>query len=289
VFVGMRFSGHLHTPSVRDVLLHLLLVFNWGTPAEFLSINIAMWTLAIEAQFYVLLPITASVAKRFFPGPGRSGAFVVGLAFVLTGWLSRSLEYLSTSPGDLRFRLPFSFLDLFAMGIFVAYAELAHGSWLRERAWLRPIALPCALALLFGPNTWLVAAGGADWLLPPTLTLAWLYPTCVCAGFALILLLVITRARDDVTVLTSAPLVFVGRISYSMYLFHVGVGYFLATRLPPALAHWLGSHPPLYALAQLGPVIFVSYLAFQFIELPPLRWIERFSLRAREQKRLTPS
>jgi len=289
VFVGMRFVGHLHMPSARDVFLHLVLLFNWGTPAEFLSINIAMWTLAIEAQFYVILPIAALVAKRFAPAPSRAAVVAIGLAFLLVGWLSRALEYSATLPGELRFRLPFSYLDLFAMGIFAAYLELAHGASVRARAGLRGALLLCALALLFGINAWLVAAGGGDWLSPPTLPLAWLYPTAVCAGFALILLLVVTRTRDEVPILTSAPLVFIGQISYSMYLFHVGVGYFLLTRLPPRFGLCLGSHPPIYALAQLGPVIAVSYLVYRAVELPSLRWIERFSLRGREQKQLTLS
>ena len=289
VFVAMRFSGHLHVPTLRDVLLHLLLVFNWGTPAEFLSINIAMWTLAIEAQFYVILPIASVVAKRFARSSERLGAFWVGCSMVLIGWVSRSVEYSMTLSGSLRFRLPFSFLDLFAMGIFVAYLELTHASFLRSRAPLRGLLSLFAVVLLFGSNAWLVLAGGGDWLSPPTFALAFLYPTLVCAGFALILLLVVTRSHDNVAVLTAPPLVFVGQISYSMYLFHVGVGYFLLTRLPRSMGLWLGSRPLLYALAQLGPVVVVSYLVYRAIELPSLRWIERFELRAREQKQIRPS
>lgn len=289
VFVCMRFAGHLHIPSLRDVLLHLMLVFNWGTPAEFLSINIVMWTLAIEAQFYVLLPIAALLARRAASGGSRRACVWLVVAFVLTGWSSRALEYSFSLPGELRFRLPFSFLDLFAMGILVAHLELTHASLLRGRTFLRGTLLACAFAALFGVNAWLLAAGGGDWLSPPSLVLAWLYPTVVCAGFGLILLLVVTRTHSAVPVLTGAPLVFVGQISYSMYLFHVGVGYFLLTRLPPRIGLWLGAHPPIYALAQLGPVIFVSYLVYRAVELPSLRWIERFSLRSREQKPLTLS
>jgi peptidoglycan/LPS O-acetylase OafA/YrhL len=288
-FTAMRFAGHLHTPTFRDVLLHLLLVFNWGTPVEFFSINVAMWTLAIEAQFYLILPIAAGLAKRLAARRGGTGALMVGLSFVIVGWVSRSLEYSATLSGQVRFRLPFSFLDLFAMGMLVAYLELTQASFLRRRMLLRGGLLVCAGALLFGTNYWLLAAGGSDWLSPPTLALACLYPTLICASFALILLGVLTRNRYRVAVLTSAPLVFVGQISYSMYLFHVGVGYFLLTRLPPDLAQWLGSHLPVYALVQLGPVLVVSYLAYRVVERPSLRWVESFSLRAREQKQPTLS
>ena len=286
VFVAMRFAGHLHTPSLEDILLHALLVFNWGAPAGFLAINIAMWTLAIEAQFYVILPIAAGLAKRLAPAGGRAGPLIVAFAFVIIGVVSRGIEYSTTLPGALRFRLPFSFLDLFAMGMFVAYLELSQAPFLRGRLPLRGGMLLCAAALLFGSNRWLVVAGGSDWLSPPSLALACLYPMLICAAFALILLALLTRNRYAVAVLTSEPLVFIGRISYSMYLFHIGVGYFLLTRLPRGLGLWLGAHPPVYAIVQLGPVLVVSYLAYRAVELPSLRWVESFSLRQREQKQI---
>jgi peptidoglycan/LPS O-acetylase OafA/YrhL len=289
VFIAMRFAGHLHAPSHGDMLRHALLIFNWGKPAEFFTINIVMWTLAIEAQFYVILPIAAALAYTLGPGRGRLGALLLVLAFVVVGLVSRGLEYSMTRVGDVRFRLPFSFLDLFAMGIFAAYLELTQATFLRQRLTLRATLVLCALALLFASNHWLVAAGGSDWLTPPRLAIVCLYPIGICAAFALIVLGLRTRARYEVPVLTSAPLTFVGRISYSMYLYHVGVGYFLLTRLPPGPGLWLGSHPKVYALAQLGPVIIVSYLAYLAIELPSLRWVERFSLRARERKHLTSS
>lgn len=284
VFIAMRFVGRLHAPTSTDVALHLLLIFNWGDAAQFLAINIAMWTLAIEAQFYVLLPLTAVLSKKLMPARGRAGVLLACLAFVLAGWVSRGLEYHSSLPGQLRFRLPFSYLDLFAMGMLVGYLELTQMAFFRARPRLRTAQVVGAVALLLAANYWLIADGGADWLSPPTLALALFYPTLVCAAFALVLLAVITRQRTRVPVLTSIPLVFVGQISYSMYLFHVGVGYFILTRLPPAWGGWLGQHPPVYALAQLGPVLLVSYLVYCAVERPSLRWLERFSLRAREQE-----
>ncbi len=284
VFVAMRLAARLHPPTFGDVLLHALLIFNWGEPAQFLAINIVMWTLAIEVQFYVILPAAAAIARKLAPGGGRVAALLIPLAFVMVGLVSRGTEYVSTSPGGSRFRLPFSFLDLFAMGIFVAYLDLTQASFLRARLRLRQLLALFAAAVLFGTNYWLVTAGGGDWLSPPTLALCCLYPAFVCMGFALILLVVVTRTRSSVAFLTSPPLTFVGRISYSIYLFHVGVGYFLLTRLPRGLGDWLGSRPPIYALAQLAPVLVVSYLVYRAVELPSLRWVESFSLRAREQK-----
>lgn len=289
VFVIMRVAGHLHTPTLSAVLLHVLLIFNWGLPEHFHAINIVMWTLAIEVQFYVLLPIAASVARRVRPDRGRLAVIVVCVAFVLIGVLSRALEYSTTTPDVPRFRLPFSFLDLFAMGMFTGYLELTRKAGLQRAVWLRGVFLLGGLSLLFGTNYWFLENGGSDWLSPPSLLVACLYPPLVCAGFALVLLSVLTRVSARVPLLTSAPLVFLGQISYSMYLFHVGVGYFLLTRLPRDWGQWLGSRPPVYALVQLGPVVLVSYLVYRAVELPSLRWVERFSLRSRQQSQASHS
>jgi peptidoglycan/LPS O-acetylase OafA/YrhL len=277
VFIAMRFAGHLRSPSAGDLLRHVLLVFNWGPRAEFFTINIVVWTLVIEAQFYVILPIALALAKRLGQGRGHLGAWLVVVLFVTIGLLSRGLEYRATVGGEVRFRLPFSFLDLFAMGILAAYLELTHGAFLRQRWPLRATLLLSGFVLFFATNHWFVAAGGIDWLTAPTLTLVSLYPLGICAAFALILLAVRTRVSYPIAILTARPLVFIGQISYSIYLYHVGVGYLLLTRLPHRAGHWLGAHPLAYALAQFGPVLIFSYLAYRAIELPSLRWIEGLS------------
>jgi len=162
--------------------------------------------------------------------------------------------------------------------------ELTQATFLRRRLVLRTTLLLSAVALLLASNRWLVLAGGGDWLAAPTLALACLYPIGICVAFGLIVLCVRTRANYRVALLTAPPLIFIGRISYSMYLYHVGVGYLILTRLPPDSSIWLGSHPKIYALVQLGPVLVVSYLAYRAVERPSLRWLERFSLNAREPK-----
>jgi peptidoglycan/LPS O-acetylase OafA/YrhL len=287
VFIAMRFARHLHAPTHGDIARHALLIFNWGEPAEFNTINIVMWTLAIEAQFYVILPLAAALASSLGRDRGRLGAPLIVLVFVIIGLVSRGLEYSTTRFGEVRFRLPFSFLDLFAMGIFAAYLELTRATFLQQRLPLRTTLVLSAVTLLFASNYWLVAAGGSDWLSAPTLALVCFYPIGICAAFALILLGLRTRSNYPVALLTSRPLRFVGRISYSVYLYHVGIGYFLLTLLPRGPGVWLGSHPQAYALAQLGPVLVVSYLAYRAVELPSLRWVERFSARTREPKHLT--
>jgi len=287
VFVAMRVAGHLRTPNTTDIVHHVLLIFNFGNPAEFRSINIVMWTLAIEAQFYVILPLAAGVCRRL--ASGLRAAQLLSCGFVVVGLASRSLEYITTPGAEVRFRLPFSFLDLFACGLLAAYVELAHAAFFRERLWLRGALLLGAAALLLADNYWLERAPSGDWLNPSSLLQVMLYPIAVCAAFAAIVLCTRTRKRRRAHVLTWPALTFTGQISYSMYLYHVGVGYFLLASLPRNAGIWLGSRPPLYALVQLVPVFLVSYLAYRLVELPSLSYIERSALKASPAKDFAPS
>lgn len=276
-FIAMRVAGHLHAPARGDVIRHVFLIFNWGRPAEFFTINIVMWTLAIEAQFYVLLPLAVFSARRMSRSP-RVAPAVIAL-FALVGVCSRGLEYTLTTGEAVRFRLPFSFLDLFAAGMFVAYLELTRGEALRRHLLGRTAILFTAIASFLVVNYWLATAGTGDWLTPASLAQVTVYPLVVCAAFAAILLVVRTRLRARLAVLTARPLTFVGEISYSVYLYHVGVGFALLSLLPHGAGAWLGARPPVYALAQLGPVLFISYLAYRAVERPSLLWLERFSAR----------
>jgi peptidoglycan/LPS O-acetylase OafA/YrhL len=44
-----------------------------------------------------------------------------------------------------------------------------------------------------------------------------------------------------------------------------------------------------YAFAQLGPVIAVSYVVYYCVERPSLRWVESFSSRARAGRQASPT
>jgi peptidoglycan/LPS O-acetylase OafA/YrhL len=54
---------HLGWGAVKQLASHLLLIHNLH-PASFFSINAALWSIAVEAQFYLLYPLLLALAAR---------------------------------------------------------------------------------------------------------------------------------------------------------------------------------------------------------------------------------
>jgi len=75
-----------------DILLHYTFLFNY-TEFSIFSINPPFWTLAVEAQFYILLPGLFLLARRI---PGRSPLWAIVLAgavaYAMHCWLISSVS-----------------------------------------------------------------------------------------------------------------------------------------------------------------------------------------------------
>ncbi len=198
------------------------------------------WSLAVEEQYYVLFPLAAVLMGRV--SAARRLAFVLAgflLSLALSVWLVRV-------NASLAFYLPFSrFWEILA-GTLVAL-------WPRAPA-TRGGAEFCGLAgLLLILGSLVLYHDGmlfpGESALPP------------CLGAAL--LLQAGRHGDNriSALLSLKPLVFVGLVSYSLYLWHwpvlVGARYVLMRELTPTEG----------ALA-LGATGVLAFLSWRFIEQP---------------------
>lgn len=215
------------------------------------------WSLAIEEHFYLLWP-----ALLLLLGPRRALWGVGVLALGIAGWRSFEFrhQWLAHVLPDVGF---YTRTDVRIDGLLWGawFALVLHRAPLaqRLRSWLTaPVALGVAGALV------------ACIAVQPPFFMLW-------AAVLVPLLLVSTILRPDSwvgRVLESAPLRWVGRISYGLYvwqqLFLVGVQ---------------EPHSPVFAWLQKAPVNLVAafvcaVLSHRFIEAPLLAWGRRFSERA---------
>lgn len=215
---------------------------NWTTPL------FHTWSLAIEEQFYLLWP-TAFIALK--TNQARLRALLIAIPFF---WAYR--------------------LVLVALGVSQAYIYAA----LDTRA--DHLLTGCALALLLflgkGAAIW-KALTSRKWAYLLTLTLLALSSSAMVAygriyrdtlGFMLDPLLTIVLLVQGLTLSPACfnwrPVRYVGRISYSVYLYHM-----LAT--PPAhklLAGW----PAVVRLSGgVGAAVFMASLSYYLIERPFLK------------------
>jgi peptidoglycan/LPS O-acetylase OafA/YrhL len=228
-----------------------------------LNLNGALWTLTLEVQYYLLLPLLAPLfARRPWATAGAMAAVAMlwhersahGLQGLVDAyvWLGRMWNLTEASGRHfLATQFP-GYLAHFAIGM------LAGRAWLLQRdaphsparariSGLVLVAAPVALgAVLIDGSR---ALGEFTWLLTPALM-----GLAVWASVSL-------RLGWAVAALGFAPLAFVGRVSYSLYLYHLPVLILFNLYLPlapPYLAF------PLY-LAVVVPLAWASY---RYVELP---------------------
>lgn len=177
-------------PGARSVLVNGLLVQNLvGAPSP----NRSFWSLAVEAQLYVLFPLLLLIVRRW---SGLAMVAGVTLAVAAMG-LFGPRELVIQSPPDLA--------ALFAVGILAAGAVKVRAAW----GWL---ALAAA-----APVVATIAWRGSVWTLD---RLLWVDLALGPAVACLLIGLATGHPAALLRVLDTRPLRRLGASSYSLYLTH---------------------------------------------------------------------
>jgi peptidoglycan/LPS O-acetylase OafA/YrhL len=249
-----------------------MVVGNLGAHATFLhytnpltsasmTVNGALWTLAIEMQYYVLVPL---VAPLFVKWPWRSlvGAFLIAAGW---RWLSdhhmdwlvaaylKMVAHAGVTEAGIRHLLG---MQLPAWAVHFSLGILAGRAWMLRRnkviggigRWV-PVVVAAASVL----GLYAVLRNGTSLIGQ----LGWVaFPVVLAAGFAAI---VSWPSVGLSKVVASWPLSSVGRISYSAYLYHLPLLLLFNAFLPSVTG---GFAPILWAAI----VLLVSAASFQLVE-----------------------
>jgi peptidoglycan/LPS O-acetylase OafA/YrhL len=178
--------------------------FFWRQTAYFAPISenaplLHMWSLGVEEQFYIFYPITFALINRFFPKNALSTIAVFALAsFMISLW---AVEH---HPSAAFYLPPTRAWELLLGGMVALMPPPRFNNVTRESAAIAGLLLiVSSITILSGESTF----PGLNALAP-------------CIGTALIVYAGITGPTIVTRFLSIRPIVFVGLISYSLYLWH---------------------------------------------------------------------
>lgn len=210
-------------------------------PADLMPL-LHTWSLAVEEQFYLIYPFVLVLLSRV------SSSWRLGLlggaacaSFVLSEW------GLHRSPSATFFLLPTRAWEMLLGGIL---------SMVPRNVGLRSAGFTQAMSLLgIGCIVLPAAVYSADTLFPGLRALV------PCVGAALLIHAGAIGRPWVNQILGSAPVVHVGQLSYSLYLWHWPIIVFLK--------HIGGSHPTTLAIVAAFALTYgISYLSWRFVETP---------------------
>jgi peptidoglycan/LPS O-acetylase OafA/YrhL len=248
---------------------------NWAYPAKQGIPALAhFWSLAVEEQFYLVWPLVVLAAR------GRRLA-AVAAALVVAGPLVRAVIVDSGWPVGSAYRVTPGRVDALAMGALVAVALRNE----RGRAGLARLAGPATAAGLAG---FLLFGAAFRFDMHARAMEVWSH-TFLAVGFGG---LVAATARADERnwlgrLLAAAPLRFLGRVSYGLYVVHffVHVAALAALRARPATAALLASRSGYLLYAATGAAVSVglAVLSWNLLERRFLALKERLGARSNRE------
>ncbi|HZI48040.1 MAG TPA: acyltransferase [Pyrinomonadaceae bacterium] len=221
------------------------------------------WSLAIEEHFYLIWPLFLLATLKL--GAGRKRLVVITLSLAVASAVHRAVLHQLGAPAVRTFYG----VDTRADGLLIGCAAglcVCWGFWRARhfRYWVVPAVAVIGMLMFAGSySSAFMHLGGFTLVAMATVVvIVWvvLAPSSYLRGF-----------------LEFGPLVWVGRISYGLYLWHYPI--FKASSL--LRLGW-----PLQLLVALTATLIVTCLSYYLIERPALKLKRRISLRPQRSARL---
>ena len=231
----------------------LFFVMNWVVAFSFPCVgNLGhMWSLGIEAQFYLVWPalLLAAVVLK-----GRTGVACLAIMLIVSCVAWRTYLVLGGSPPTRTYNGFDTRADTLFIGCLLAVLPYQRFALAAQRSWLVPASFLSIIALLATWDAKWVHLGGFTVV---ALSAAWIITALMAPGSSAL-----------VAALRTWPAVYIGRISYGIYLWHL---------LFASALFGIGV-PYAYVLAAIIPLsIAAASISYSLIERPFLGLKDRLS------------
>jgi peptidoglycan/LPS O-acetylase OafA/YrhL len=263
----LLFPAQRFTQLLADAAASTLFAANWrfaATGTDYLHATDALspyqhyWSLSVEEQFYLLWPLIVliglTISRRGHPRTVPLIAAIAGCSFAWAAWES------TTHPTWAYFSTASRAWELGAGALLACVTPWLHSVPDRLRPWCAwsGLALIAAAAALIGSDVAFPAPGA----------------TIAVLGTALVIAAGTGSAARSLRPLTGPVAVYIGTISYSVYLWHLPVIVFVGALLPERSGRYLILATALIAM--------LSMLTYHFVEEPlrRARWGRRPATRS---------
>lgn len=288
ILAALQFRSLLSVSGLENIGVHIIMLHDdFATTNR--AINGPFWTLAVEAQFYVVLPLFAWAIARFVGATRSRGRIVVGVLGVIAGALALRMVdevvqgKLATRHGivgslakvffHLTFGVQGKYLEVFALGMLCSVLYLAAQEesrrLRRSLPWLGAALVAVAVVAMIGLARVQMVQ---DILTPPYFMLTHATDMLVIGGplltglpYAALTIGVLWAPRWLRAVFELRVLRFIGLISYSLYLWHLpilNVAQRVAIALPQDARIWF------MIVIGFTVAVPVAFLSYHFVERP---------------------
>jgi len=242
------------------------------------------WSLAVEEQFYIVWPLLILLTPQKRQKPVFIGVILLSTVFRLATFLWASTHatgFLQDDPGLIVYVLPFSHADAFALGALLTMIRIPRAqaqvkillaampivgiaSSLLSLQNSTGVSITQIVSTLFAThNTLIFSSLGFTLLLGDSYKAVWGYAVI---NYLFALLIQGVAFEGWLTrILESAPMRFLGRISYGLYVYHFAIIWFLSVLFGISYATPLPFAP---AAGALVLTILIAAMSYRWLEKP---------------------
>jgi peptidoglycan/LPS O-acetylase OafA/YrhL len=308
LLILLQYPEYLHLDHLRQ--LTLFLTFLMDAPSTYQHINGPFWTLAVEWQYYMLLPLLALAfgwVVRHGKSPQSRLKLILCCLGVMILWglgtryighyyveLHPSETLLVSRPVLNRILLVIygssgKYLEDFAIGmlictIYIFMDNASHESALARRInkasfWLWGIGI----LLLFFLSIW--SLWPQFYFLEPYIgSHSWLCELGYATGYGLCIISVLFGEHGLKMVFNGKTIRWIGQKSYSLYIWHVPILLFFRDKVINIVAHHFLQAYILYWLCVLLVLFPLCYLFFRVVEEPWMKIAQRHREKVQQAK-----
>ena len=272
VFAGSFLAGlPLHRPSLSFFLYVQNFVPDWRATYQFgryLDVS-PLWSLAIEEQFYLVWPLAIWLLRSRVSLLRLSYGLIAGATVlrVVWPWLPMHVYHY-----QFAYENTFTRGDALLMGAALALHQRGEGFQMSQLA-------------RYGRMLLMIGSAVLAWRLYQTreaqpftyFGLAVLTPAVNLVSLGLVMLAIAPESLFG-RLCSLRPAVWLGRMSYGLYLYHCLFVTYAVQIMQPSLKRYIGSSAGmlLMMLVTFAVTCTVSWLSYRYMEMPLLRFKERF-------------